>query len=151
MANQGHDVNDLKKVIRECAHQMLEIIGERKELNERAGDIRKRLTEAGVQTKAFDFAVRVREMEKEAQTDYLESLQINFEALSIGAQSEMFREAASVAGNGADKAIGQTAPECRRPEAGARSPQPAARSGGPRCHRPVSCARTAAPGRSGRS
>ena len=103
MANQGHNVGDLKKVIRECASEMVEIIGERKELNDRAGDIRKRLTEAGVQTKAFDFALRVREMEKEAQADYLDSLQINFEALSIGAQSEMFKEAASVAGNGADK------------------------------------------------
>jgi len=108
MANQGHDVNDLKKVIRECAKEMAEIKSERSDLNERAGDIRKRLTEAGVQTKAFDFACKVQAMEQEARDDYLDSLRINFDALGVGAQSEMFQEAASVAGNakanGEDKA-----------------------------------------------
>ena len=103
MANQGHNVNDLKKVIRECAKEMAEIKSERSDLNERAGDIRKRLTEAGVQTKAFDFACKVQAMEQEARDDYLDSLRINFDALGVGAQSEMFQEAASVAGNGADK------------------------------------------------
>ena len=108
MANQGHNVNDLKKVIRECAKEMGEIKGERAELNERAGEIRERLRNAGVQTKAFDFACKVREMEQEARDDYLDSLRINFDALGVGAQSEMFQEAAAVAGNakgnGEDKA-----------------------------------------------
>ena len=108
MANEGHNVADLKKVICECAHEMVEILGERKEINERAGDIRKRLTDAGVQTKAFDFAVKIQQMEQEARDDYLDSLRINFDALGIGAQSEMFQEAAGdggsagVAGNGAE-------------------------------------------------
>ena len=111
MANQGHDVADLKKVIRECASEMVEIMGERKELNERAGDIRKRLTEGGVQTKAFDFALKVQQMEQEARDDYLDSLRLNFDALGVGAQSEMFKEAADVAGNGEDKA-----PKAKKPE-----------------------------------
>ncbi len=103
MANQGHNVNDLKKVIRECAKEMGEIKGERAELNERAGEIRERLRNAGVQTKAFDFACKVREMEQEARDDYLDSLRINFDALGVGAQTEMFKEAAGVASNGEDK------------------------------------------------
>lgn len=104
MANTGHNVNDLKKVIRECAKAMGEIKSERAEINERAGDIRERLRNAGVQTKAFDFACKVQEMEQEARDDYLDSLRINFDALGAGAQSEMFQEAKAVAGNGEDKA-----------------------------------------------
>jgi uncharacterized coiled-coil DUF342 family protein len=103
MANEGHNVGDLNKAIRECATQMGEINTERKELNERAGDIRERLRKLGVETKAFDFAVRLQGMEQEARANYLDSLRINFDALSIGAQSEMFQEAADVAGNGEDK------------------------------------------------
>ncbi len=108
MANQGHNVKDLNKAIRECAQQMGEIKSDRKELNQRAGDIRERLRKLGVETKAFDFAVRLQDMEQEARANYLDSLRINFDALSIGAQSEMFKEAARVAGNakgnGEDKA-----------------------------------------------
>ena len=99
MANEGHNVGDLNKAIRECAASMNEIKTERKELNERAGDIRKRLTKLGVETKAFDFAVRLQGMEQEARANYLDSLRINFDALGIGAQSEMFQEAAAVAGD----------------------------------------------------
>ena len=89
MANEGHNVGDLKKLIRECANEMSEIKSERAELNERAGDIRKRLIEAGVQTKAFDFACKIHDMEEEARAAYLDSLRINFDALGVGAQSEM--------------------------------------------------------------
>lgn len=85
-----HNVGNLHKLIRECASDMVEIKEARKDLNERAGEIRQRLKEAGVQTKAFDFAVRLREMEQEARDDYLDSLRVNFEALSIGQQGEMF-------------------------------------------------------------
>ena len=93
MANEGHNVGDLNKLIRECANEMAEIKGERAALNERAGDIRKQLTDAGVQTKAFDFACKVAGMEQEARDEYLDSLRINFEALGVGAQSEMFAKA----------------------------------------------------------
>ena len=109
MANVGHNVADLKKVIRDCATQMTKIKGERAELNERAGDIRERLREAGVQTQAFDFACRVQAMEQEARDEYLDSLRVNFDALGVGVQSEMFVEAAAVgdakgaAGNDAAK------------------------------------------------
>jgi len=111
MANEGHNVGDLKKIICECAQQMGEIKAERAELNERAGDIRTRLRDAGVQNKAFDFACKVAEMEEEARADYLDSLRINFDALGVGAQSEMFMEAAGdggsagMAGNGSEDRV----------------------------------------------
>lgn len=88
----GHNVADLHKLIRNCASEMSQIKKERAALNERAGDIRDRLKESGVQTKAFEFALRLYEQEPEARAEYLDNLRLNFEALSIGAQSEMFPE-----------------------------------------------------------
>ncbi len=89
-SNAKHNIANLSKVIKECATEMMQIMKERGGLNERAGDIRKRLKDAGVQTAAFDFALRVQNMEEEARQSYLESLQINFEALGIGGQSDLF-------------------------------------------------------------
>jgi uncharacterized protein (UPF0335 family) len=93
----GHNVADLKKLIRECASQMVEIKTERQELNERAGDIRTRLREAGVQTKAFDFAVKLQEMEQEARDEYIDNLRVSFDALGMGAQAELFPAASAEA------------------------------------------------------
>lgn len=88
--NAKHNIANLNKVIKECAVEMLQIKRERGGLNERAGDIRTRLKDAGVQTAAFDFALRVQDMEQEARDSYLESLHINFDALGIGMQGDMF-------------------------------------------------------------
>ncbi len=89
-SNAGHNVANISKVIRECAGQMIQIKTERGKLNERAGDIRERLKDAGVQTQAFDLAVRLQDMEQQARDDYLDSLKLNFAALSIGATLDMF-------------------------------------------------------------
>ena len=106
-ATRGHNVADLNQVIRECATKMAQIKTERADLNKRAGDIRERLRDAGVQIQAFDFACRVQAMEQEARNDYLDSLRVNFDALGVGAQSEMFQEhadAGAAKGNSEDKA-----------------------------------------------
>lgn len=87
---KGHNIADLKKLIRNCAQEVVGIKTERQGLNERMGDIRKRLKDSGVQPKAFDFAVRVLELEAEARAEYLDNLSINFEALGIGGQADMF-------------------------------------------------------------
>ena len=98
-----HNIANLEVVIKECAAAMLMIKRERGGLNERAGDIRTRLKEAGVQTAAFDFALRVQDMEQEARSSYLESLRVNFDALGIGSQGTMgFPEASKP--NGEDQA-----------------------------------------------
>lgn len=89
-AGAGHNSEGMKKIICECAGIALSIQEERKRLNEQMGDIRQRLRDAGVQTRAFDFACKVRQMESEAQGEYLDSLRINFDALQIGGQGEMF-------------------------------------------------------------
>ena len=85
-----HNVANINNVIRECASKMIQIKKERGGLNERAGDIRERLTKAGVQTKAFDFAIKLQDMEQEARESYLESLRLNFDALGVGMQGDIF-------------------------------------------------------------
>ena len=89
-SNAKHNVANLNKVIKRSAVDMLQIKRERGGLNKRAGDIRTRLKDAGVQTKAFEFAIRLQDMEQEARDSYLESLRLNFDALGIGGQGEMF-------------------------------------------------------------
>ena len=121
-SNAKHNIANLNKVIKECAGEMLQIKSERGDLNERAGDIRKRLKDAGVQTAAFDFALRIQDMEQEARDDYLDSLQVNFEALGIGGQLSMFPDAASAsatakAGNSADKTPAKSKPKAKKAKA----------------------------------
>lgn len=88
--NSGHNVADLNKLITECAEQMLDIKAQRKELNEQAADVRERLRDAGVQTKPFEFALKLKEMEREGRNEYLDNLRLSFDALGIGSQHEMF-------------------------------------------------------------
>lgn len=89
-ANKAHNIADVSKLIRDCAREMIEIKEARKELNERAGEIRQRLRDSGVETKAFEFAVRVSEMEQEAKGNYIDWLRVSFEALGVGQQGSLF-------------------------------------------------------------
>ncbi|MGI9490860.1 MAG: hypothetical protein ACR2QF_00380 [Geminicoccaceae bacterium] len=87
---KDHNVADLKQLIRDCCQSMCSIKAQRQELNDQAGDIRKRLKEAGVTTKAFEFSVRVYEMEGEARGNYIDWLKVCFEALGVGEQGMLF-------------------------------------------------------------
>lgn len=84
-----HNVKARREIINECASQMLGIISERQELNERAGEIRERLKNAGIDNKAFMFALRVQQMGDDRDT-YLDGLRENFKALGIGQQGSLF-------------------------------------------------------------
>lgn len=86
--------NNIDKVIQDAAKQMLNIRARRRELNAEAGEIRKTLKDAGVQTRAFDFSVRLMEMEQEGRDEYIDNLRQNFAALGIGEQGALFPEAA---------------------------------------------------------
>lgn len=88
--SQVHNIADLNKLIRNCANEMRDIKKQRQELNEIAKDIRKRLRDAGVTVAAFDYALRVADMEAEPRQEYVDQLRVNFEALGIGQQSDMF-------------------------------------------------------------
>ena len=94
-ANKDHNVGDLKKLISECCGEMNGIDDERKELNERAGDIRQRLKDSGVQLPAFQFARKLFNMESEARSEYLDSLRINMEGMGIGGQGTLFIDEAN--------------------------------------------------------
>ena len=97
-ANKDHNVKDLNKLILDCAKEMIEIKSERQGLNERAGEIRKRLRDSGVETKAFEFAVRVSEMEQESRDNYVDWLKVSFAALGVGEQGSLFPEASAANG-----------------------------------------------------
>lgn len=87
---KGHNVGDTQKLIRNCAQEMTRIKNERRALNEEASDIRQRLREAEVQPKAFEFALRLYDQDQEVRDEYLDQLRVNFEALGIGGQGDLF-------------------------------------------------------------
>ncbi len=89
-AAADHNVANLTKMIKDCAGEMIKIKGERRGLNERAGDIRTRLRDAGQAPQALDFAIRLLEMDDDGREAYLESLRLDFAALGIGGQGDMF-------------------------------------------------------------
>ena len=65
--------------------------GERKELNEQAGDIRTRLKDSLIHVPSFMAALRIEDMsDDEARDAYLEGLRESFEALGVGGQLSMF-------------------------------------------------------------
>lgn len=107
-ANREHNVADIKKLIADCAREMNGIDDERKELNERAGDIREKLRDSGVQVAAFNFSRKLDKMEAEARDEYLDSLRINMESMGIGGQGTLFIDEAQPQSNGAE-AAGATA------------------------------------------
>lgn len=87
---KGSNVAGLRSLIAGCAAEMRDIIEERKALNERASEIRERLRDAGVQTAAFDYAMRMQRLEQEARDAYFDTLRVAFEALGIGEQGSLF-------------------------------------------------------------
>lgn len=88
--NAKHNILNITKVVKNCAAAMLVIQTERAELNARASDIREVLKTAGVDPKAFAFALKIEQQAVEDREKYLESLVLSFDALGIGGQSEMF-------------------------------------------------------------
>ena len=102
-AAADHNVANVTKMIKDCAASMIKIRGERRGLNERAGDIRKRIRDSGQAPAALDFAIRILEMDDAGREGYLESLRLSFDALGIGAQADMFPAA------GAEPASGSSA------------------------------------------
>lgn len=89
-AGRDHNIADIMKLIKDCAASMVDIKARRKELNEEASDIRERLRDSGVQPKAFDFALKLFEMEAEARAEYIDSLRLNMEAMDVGEQGLLF-------------------------------------------------------------
>ena len=82
------------KIIQESAAGMKAINAERAELNERAGDIRERLRDAGIDVKSFMVALKLEEMESDDRATYLDNLREHMAALSIGEQGSLFPDPA---------------------------------------------------------
>jgi hypothetical protein len=81
----GHNSGERAKIMQECAEQMRGIKAERKELNDRAGEIRKRLEDAGINVKAWEAMLRIADMDDQAARDsYVDGLQEAYSALAPG-------------------------------------------------------------------
>lgn len=83
-----HNVEALKKLLRECGGEMLKIKERRKELNAEAAEIRQRVKDAGVQVDSFDRALKIAELEAEARASYMDSFRVAYEALVEGEQMD---------------------------------------------------------------
>lgn len=85
-----HNVQALQKVDRECAEQMLKIRQKRRELNDQAAKIRKRVKDNDLDVDTFNLAVRLLEKDVEDRDKYVDSLRFHFESLDIGEQATLF-------------------------------------------------------------
>lgn len=105
-ADQGpgpqHNMDARKVIIQECASGMREINTERADLNERAGDIRTRLRDAGIDVKSFMVALKLEDMAKDDRETYLDNLREHMAALGIGEQGSLFPDPAKMAAKNAD-------------------------------------------------
>jgi len=86
----GSNQPDRDALIVECTEKMNDIEERRKELNSDAADCRLRLTDAGIQVKAFEFSRKLGKMEVEARDSYLDDLQISMMAQGIAVQGNFF-------------------------------------------------------------
>lgn len=88
-----HNAGMRKDIMRDCAQSMRRIIAQRKELNEEAGDIRKRLRDCDINVKAWEAALRLSDMDDdEARNSYLDGLREAFEAIGTGQMVSMFSD-----------------------------------------------------------
>ena len=86
---QSHSLKSRTNIQQECATEMRRIKATRKELNEQAGDIRKRLRDVDINVKAWEAALRISDMEDvEARDAYMDGLRESFEALGVGQQMD---------------------------------------------------------------
>lgn len=85
-ANKDHNIAHVNATIRKCRDEMLEIRAERRELNERAGDIRKRIKDMGENPKLFEANLTIYEMEAEDRARHMDSFRIIYEAMNQGDQ-----------------------------------------------------------------
>lgn len=86
------DAKKRRKLITECAQALNEIDDERSELNERAGEIRKRLKDAKMDVEAVQLVRRkMRNTDEAAFTSFNDGYREALEALAPGQTIDMFR------------------------------------------------------------
>lgn len=89
-----HDAGARRTIILGCTTEMKAIIAERVSLNERAGDIRQRLKDAGIDVKSWMVAIKLEEMGRDDRDAYLTNLAEHMSALGIGEQGNLFPDPA---------------------------------------------------------
>lgn len=82
-----HNVANRDAIMREVGAELRRIKVDRKDLNEDAGEARKRLRDIAVEPKAFELALRIADLEDaEARNNYMTAFQESWDALAPGGQ-----------------------------------------------------------------
>lgn len=84
-----HNVAGIHKVMQQEAAKFFQIKAQRKALNDEAAESRQRLRDHGIQTKVFEHHLRLRELEPEAQQEWVDQAKLVMDALPIGTQLDM--------------------------------------------------------------
>jgi uncharacterized coiled-coil DUF342 family protein len=86
-----HNAGMRKDIMRECAESMRGIKAQRSELNEQAGDIRKRLRDCAINVKAWEAMLRLADLDDDtARNDYIDGLREAHDALMPGQTGDLF-------------------------------------------------------------
>ena len=91
-ANSQHNMKARADVMREVAADLDSIDEQRADLNESAGESRKRLKENGISKDEFEFARKMRKKKAEDRENYIDNLRESMGALGIGVQGSFFAD-----------------------------------------------------------
>jgi hypothetical protein len=89
---KGHNLNELKKIIREVATVDLDLKARIKKLRAEGSEARARLKEHGIKIADYRAALRYYELEGDDRDEALDGLRLAFLALKIGVQADLFPE-----------------------------------------------------------
>ena len=89
-ATEGHNVAEISKTIKRAAAVIIQLKGQRAEINSAITDQKNLVKALGVKASEFAIALRFMEMESDDTAQALDDLRVCFEALEIGAQSDFF-------------------------------------------------------------
>lgn len=92
MANEGHDVADLRELIREVAREVIPLEERKAEIQAKITKVKAPLKARGIAMAQFNVALRFYKLQGNERIDILDTLYICFEALDIDGQGDLFRE-----------------------------------------------------------
>lgn len=98
ISGKVHNAAAREDIQRECRAGFRGIMAKRAELNEEAGELRKRLRDAGINVEGFMFALKVGEREQDDRDAFMDGLRESFQAMGIGEQGSFLTAIAAVGG-----------------------------------------------------
>lgn len=88
--SEGDNIEDLNDLVAEVSATVIELLGQRKAIQERINEAKGRLKARGIKMTDFNVALRLAQLEAEDRAKSLEGLKVCFVALEIGGQGDLF-------------------------------------------------------------